>query len=164
MTYSQQIRNSSDGDRDFEFWLLLTRARYAVYRSRELELLRYGLTPEQAQVLFVIHTLKEDATPAAIARATFLKSHTISAIVDRMVRKGLLQKDKDVVRKNRVIVSITKKGEDAYILSAKRGPIHRILSVVNQSERDRVSKVLEKILSKAEEELGLNRDNLPSSD
>jgi DNA-binding MarR family transcriptional regulator len=164
MMYSQQIKKNSDGDRDFDLWLLLTRARYAVYRARELELLRYGLTPEQSQVLFVISSMKEDATPAAIARATFLKSHTISAIVDRMVRKGLLKKSKDLVRKNRVIVTTTKKGAEAFALSSKRGPIHRILSAVNDKERDQLTKVLEKILFAAGDELGLNKDKLPSSD
>jgi DNA-binding MarR family transcriptional regulator len=164
MMYSDMIKNAVESDTDFDFWLLLTRARYAVYRARELELLRYGLTPEQAQVLFVIHSLKEDATPAAIARATFLKSHTISAIVERMEKKGLLKKTRDLERKNRVRVSITKKGEEAFKLSSKRGPIHRIFAGVNEKERAQTGKVLEKILFAAGEELGLNRDSLPPSE
>lgn len=164
MMYSNVLKSNLDGDSDFNFWMLLTRARYAVYRARELELLRYGLTPEQAQVLFVIHSLKEDATPAAIARATFLKSHTISAIVERMEKKGLLKKTRDLDRKNRVRVSITKKGEDAYRLSSKRGPIHRIMAAVNEKERAQAGKILEKILFAAGEELGLNRETLPSSE
>ena len=154
----------SDGDKDFDEWLLLNRARYAVYRARELELQRYGLTPEQSQILFVVRGLKEDATPATISRETFLKSHTISAIVSRMEDKGLLKKTNDLKHKNQVRVSITKKGEEAYQLSSKRGPIHRVMNALSQTERKQLGPLLEKILFAASEELGLNRDTLPSSD
>lgn len=164
MMYLKEIKRYSDGDKDFDLWLLLTRARYAVYRARELELLRYNLTPEQAQVLFVVHSLKENASPAAIARATFLKSHTISAIVERMVKKGLLKKGRDPNHKNQIRVSLTAKGLEAQKLSAKRGPIHRVMNSLSAEEREQLGQVLEKILYSAGEELGLNRDNLPPSD
>ncbi len=164
MMYVKEIKRFSDGDKDFDLWLLITRARYAVYRARELELLRYNLTPEQAQVLAVTHALEDNASPAAIARATFLKSHTISAILERMEKKGLIKKGVDSKHKNRIKVSITEKGQEAYRLSSKRGPIHRIMNQLNEKEREQVTKTMEKILYAAGEELGLNRDNLPPSD
>ena len=164
MMYLREIKRYSDGDKDFDLWLLLTRARYAVYRTRELELLRYNLTPEQAQVLFVVHSLKENASPAAIARATFLKSHTISAILDRMEKKDLIKKGRDPKHKNQIRVSLTDKGLEAYRLSAKRGPIHRIINNLNNEEREQLNRILDKMLYAAGEELGLNRDNLPASD
>jgi DNA-binding MarR family transcriptional regulator len=160
----KKITPFSGGDKDYDLWLLLNRARYAVYRARELELLRYDLTPEQSQILFVIHGLKENATPAAIARETFLKSHTISAIVSRMEQKGLVKKTQDLDRKNQVRVSMTEKGQEAYQLSSRRGPIHRVMSALSQDQRDQLVPVLDKILFEANKEPGLNRHPLPTSD
>lgn len=164
MINSKVIETFSDGDKDFDLWLLLNYTRYAVYRARELELLRYDLTPEQSQILFAIHGLKENSTPSAIARVTFLKAHSISVIVSRMEQKGLLKKTKDLDRKNQVRVSITEKGEDAYRFSAKRGPIHRVMNALTQEERDQLSLLLDKIKFAAGKEPGLNKHPLPISD
>jgi DNA-binding MarR family transcriptional regulator len=156
----EAIKPFSDGDKDFNLWLLLDHARYALYRARELELLRYGMTPEQSQILFVIHGLKENATPGAIARETLLKPHTISGIVNRMEKKGLLKKTKDLNRKNQIRVSITEKGLEAHQLSSKRGPIHRVMSALSQGERDQLGPLLVKILAEAGKEPGLSWDAL----
>ena len=155
LIHSKVIKPFSDGDKDFDLWLLLDRARYAVYRARELELLRYGMTPEQYKILFLIRGLKENATPAAMARVSLLKPHTISAIVMRMEQKGLLKKTRDLDRKNRIKVSITEKGKELYQLSSKRGPIHRVMKVLSQDERNQLVPVLEKILSEAGKETGV---------
>ncbi len=164
MICSKAIKRFSDGDQDYDLWLLLMRTKYAVYRARELELSRYGLTPEQAQILAIIHASKEDNTPATIARVTLLRPNTISAILERMRKKGLLKKARDLKPKNQVRVCLTKKGEEAHRLSSKRGPIHRIMKVVNQEEREIFNRLLEKLLVGAGQELGLNRDRFPSSE
>ena len=41
----------SPADEDFKLWRFLDHTRYAISRVRELELARFGLTPEQAYVL-----------------------------------------------------------------------------------------------------------------
>jgi DNA-binding MarR family transcriptional regulator len=159
-----KIKLFSDGDEFQDLYLLFARARYLTFRSRERELQRYGLTPEQSQVLFVTQSLKNRATPAAISRLLLRQPHTVSAIVDRMAKKGLIKKSKDLERKNMVRVSLTEKGKDAYELTTKRGPIHRILGSLSKDERQEFHDYLERIMSKAREELGMDRDELPLSE
>ncbi len=164
MQYDEQAKYYSAEDEDQDLWLLLTHARYAVFRAREKELQRYGVSPEQVGLLFVVQALGNKATPAAISRHIIRQPHTVSALVDRMARRGLVKKVKDLDRKNLVRVVMTEKGKKTYELSTKRGPIHRILGSLDVKERKQFRDTLEKVLAKARKEIGLDRDELPPSD
>jgi MarR family transcriptional regulator, organic hydroperoxide resistance regulator len=164
MQYNEAAKFYSAEDEDQDLWLLLTHARYAVFRAREKELQRYGVSPEQVGVLFVVQALGNKATPAAIARHIIRQPHTVSALVDRMSRRGLVKKVKDLDRKNLVRVVMTEKGKKTYEISTKRGPIHRIMNSLTTEERKEFRNYLEKILSKARKEIGLDQDELPPSD
>jgi len=164
MKYDVKTKYFSYADEDQDLWLLLTRTRYAVFRAREKELQRYGISPEQAGVLFVVQALGNRATPAEISRAILRQPHTVSALVERMTKKGFVKKVKDLYRRNLVRVILTEKGQRAYELSSKRGPIHRIMNVLTTDEKKTLRATLEKLAEKARKELGLDRDLLPPSD
>ena len=152
------IQYCSDGDMDHDLYLLFTHARYLMYRAREKELQRYDITPEKAQVLFITNILKERATPAEISRFLLRQPHTVSAIVNRMEEKGLVEKVRDLNHKNMVRVVITEKGKKLYSLTTGRGPIHRIMSALSEDEREHFRRSLEKIMLKASKEPGMNRN------
>ncbi len=164
MEYDEAAKFYSAEDEDQDLWLLFTHARYAVFRAREKELQRYGVSPEQVGVLFVVQALGNKATPAAIARHIIRQPHTVSALVDRMSKRGLVKKVKDLDRKNLVRVVMTEKGKKTYDISTKRGPIHRILGSLNVEEKKEFRAYLERILAKARKEIGLDQDELPPSD
>jgi DNA-binding MarR family transcriptional regulator len=164
MQYDESTKFFSAEDEDQDLWLLLTHARYAVFRAREKELQRYGVSPEQVGLLFVVQALGNKATPAALSRFILRQPHTVSALVDRMARRGLVKKVKDLDRKNLVRVVMTEKGQKTYELSTKRGPIHRIMSTLNPEERKQFKDYLERILAKARKEIGMDRDELPPSE
>jgi MarR family transcriptional regulator, organic hydroperoxide resistance regulator len=164
MGYDESARFYTTEDEDQDLWLLLTHTRYAVFRAREKELQRYGLSPEQASLMFVVMGMGNKATPAALSRYLLRQPHTVSALVDRMAKKGLIKKIKDLERKNLVRVVITEKGQRAYELTTKRGPIHRIMNSLNSEEKKLFSQYLEKIYAEGRKEIGLDRDKFPSSD
>jgi DNA-binding MarR family transcriptional regulator len=164
MEYDESAKFYAYEDEDQDLWLLLTHTRYAVFRAREKELQRYGVSPEQVGLLFVVQALGNKATPAAISRHIIRQPHTVSALVDRMARRGLVKKVKDLDRKNLVRVVMTEKGKKTYDLSTKRGPIHRIMGILSPEEKQEFRTHLEKILAKARKEIGLDRDELPPSD
>jgi MarR family transcriptional regulator, organic hydroperoxide resistance regulator len=164
MEYDDSAKFYSTEDEDQDLWLLLTHTRYAVFRAREKELQRYGVSPEQVSLLFVVQALGNKATPAAISRHIIRQPHTVSALVDRMARRGLVKKVKDLDRKNLVRVVMTEKGKKTYELSTKRGPIHRIMNTLNEDEKKAFRDFLEKLLIKARKEIGLDRDELPPSE
>jgi DNA-binding MarR family transcriptional regulator len=164
MDYNERMKFFSDGDEYQDLYLLFARARYLTFRAREKELQRYGLTPEQAQVLFLAQALGNKATPAEISRMLLRQPHTVSAMVNRMKANGLIKKVKDLDRKNLIRVTLTEKGVEAYKLTTKRGPIRRILGELNEEERKVFHQYLERIMYKAREELGMDRDDLPPSE
>jgi DNA-binding MarR family transcriptional regulator len=146
--YTEAIKFYSRGDADYDLWILLTQARNLVFRTRELELFRYGLTPEQALILCIVNNSEKTLSPAEISRLTFRKPHTLSAMIERMEEKGLIKKTADPDRKNMIRITITEKGKKAYELTSKRGPIHRIMSSINSEEREDLKSTLEKIIFK----------------
>lgn len=164
MQYDESAKYFSAEDEDQDLWLLLTHARYAIFRAREKELQRYGVSPEQVGLLFVVQALGNKATPAALARHIIRQPHTVSALVDRMARRGLVKKVKDLDRKNLVRVVMTEKGKKTYDISTKRGPIHRIFATMTEEEKKVFRVQLEKLLAKARKEIGLDRDELPQSE
>ncbi len=164
MEYDESKKFYSTEDKDQDLWLLLTHTRYAIFRAREKELQRYGVSPEQVGLLFVVQALGHKATPAALARHIIRQPHTVSALVDRMARRGLVKKVKDLDRKNLVRVVMTEKGQKTYDISTKRGPIHRILNSLSNEEKKVLQDLLERLLTTARKEIGLDRDELPPSD
>lgn len=164
MQYDEAAKFYSYSDEDQDLWLLLTHTRYAVFRAREKELQRYGVSPEQVGLLFVVQALGNKATPAAISRHIIRQPHTVSALVDRMARRGLVKKVKDLDRKNLVRVVMTEKGKKTYDLSTKRGPIHRIMNTLDKEEKEVFKGYLQRLMEKARKEIGLDRDELPPSE
>jgi DNA-binding MarR family transcriptional regulator len=156
--------NGFQTDNDYELYQLFSRARYLTFRAREKELQRYRLTPEQVQVIVTIKNLNNKATPTEISKVTLRQSHTVSSLIERMEQKGLVQKFKDMSRKNQVRVALTEEGEKAYEVTIKRGPIHRILGSLNETERACFEECLGKIMEKARAELGMDREKFPSSE
>ena len=162
--YDESAKFFSYGDTDQDLWLLFTHARYAVYRAREKELQALGTSPEHVGALFIIQALGEKATPSEIARQMIRRPHTVSALLKRMVKIGLIKEVKDLDRKNMVRAVLTDKGKRIYKASTLRGPIHRILGQLNDNEKKRFRKTLEKILAEARKEIGLDQDELPRSE
>jgi len=158
MNYDDSTRYYSYSDADHDLWMLLTHTRYAIYRAREKELQRYGVSPEQVGVLFIVQALGNRATPSEIARLIIRQPHTVSALIERMAEKGLVKKMHDLDRKNLVRVSLTEKGQKVYDISTKRGPIHRIMGSLSATERSNFQKTLEKLQAQARKEIGLDRE------
>ncbi len=144
----------SDTDELYNLWLVLVKSRRGLFKAREKELIQYGITPEQAGALHIMHNIGEPVTRSEISRLTFREVHTVSGLVTRMEKAGLVRLIPDKDRKNRVRVVMTEKGKEAYLQSTKRESIHRILSVLSKEERKQLRLSLEKVMDRALKELG----------
>ena len=120
---------------DYYFWVLFSQTRDAISKARERELLTQRISERHAQILFIIKLIGHNATPAKIARWLFREPHSISEIIDRMEKQGLLIKVKDLDRKNQVRIEITEKGLDQYQRSFIPKNIPEVLSVLSDDER-----------------------------
>jgi DNA-binding MarR family transcriptional regulator len=148
-------------DEDYQLWVLLSQAADTTLRARQKELDRYGISTAEAAVLFVVQAIGERATPAEITRWLLREPHTVTELLNRMERGGLVTKTKDLERKNLVRVSITEKGRQAYQQSTKRKSIRKMMSVLSREERQQLGAYLERLRNKALGELTEERPRPP---
>jgi DNA-binding MarR family transcriptional regulator len=71
-------------------WSTLDRTRFVIARLLELELAQRGLTVEQSAVLRQLRHRGESVTRRELEEKTLRQHHSISALVNRMLRSGLL--------------------------------------------------------------------------
>lgn len=153
----------ADTDEYFRLWALIHRTRKAILKARSRELAKVGISVSEAGVLFVVRAIGTKATPAEISRWLMREPNSVSTLTDRMQKKGLVKKVKDLDRKNLVRIEITEKGQQAYDLSTKRGSINRMLSVLSEAECRHLSLYLDKLWIAGMAELGIDKPPWPYS-
>ena len=136
-------------DADYELWLLLARTHYRVRKARAKELRQYELSPEQSGLLFYVHASGNNAMPIEIARWMLREPQTITSIIDRMQKKGLIKKSRDKDRKNVIRISLTEKGEKAYEQSIRREAFHKVMESLTEEKRQNLRTYLREMLESA---------------
>ena len=105
--------NFEDGNLVLRLWYLMHRTR-ALFKMCEDQIYgEYSLTMEQYSVLVAIKHIGGTARPTYIARWLGRSTNSISMIVDRMVKAGLVRRVRDRRDRRIVNVSITSKAENA---------------------------------------------------
>ncbi len=144
-------------DPNFETWLLLAQTRRAMFRARSERLLKFGISPRQAAMMFMIINLGEKATPSELARCLFREPHSVSELVDRMEKAGLVRRVSDLAKRNLVRVELTDKGRDIYEHSLAEEPVHRIMASLSNEEHEQLRTILGKLWDEAVKELGMEK-------
>ena len=152
---------SSTVDRDYNLWVLLHQVSDIIFNAREAELQKYGLPATQAEVLFVIKAIGDEVTPAQISRMIYRRPHSVSGIIDRMEKAGLVKKTKDLHKKNLIRVTMTAKGQQAYKQALGRKSVQKIMASLSESERQKFKSLLETLRNKGLKELGIDPKKLP---
>lgn len=143
-------------DEYHNLWLLLNHVRQAIFRVREKELFKHGITHEHTEALFCINVLDdEEVTSAKLARCLIREPHTVATLIERMRKGGLVKKVKDLPSKNMIRVEVTEEGKQVYEMAGKRESIHRIMSCLTKPEQRWLRRILEKLQDKAFDELGI---------
>lgn len=151
-------------DEDLRLWNLLDRTRHAIFKTRTKDLNRFNLSIMQSSVFNVVWALGEKATPAEISRWLFREPSSVSDLIGRMEKEGLVKKIRNAVKKNKVKVVLTEKGQDARSQATKLESIHKIMSALSKEERQQLEVSLEKLWYKAREEFeGSLRPPFPES-
>ena len=144
-----RLQDTVELDENEEAYNLFLFTSKAMERARELELERLGLSATAAGVLYWLKTAKEPVTPAKLARWLYRETHTMSGLINRMEKQGLVKKSKDLEIKNLVRVTLTEKGEQALQkqLGARVAP--RIMSCLSKKELDNLKAYLNKLQTRA---------------
>ena len=144
-----------------ELWALLSQASNALGRVADSELSQAGISMMQAAVLVFVKNSKEPVIPAHISRWLFREPHTVSQLLMRMEKQGLVKRTKNLDRKNQVRITLTAKGEQAFQQQSEMRGIGRILSTLTPEECDKLGASLKKLRDEAIKELDTRPRQLP---
>jgi len=127
-------------------WLLLPRVGDALALCQDLVFSKYGITTEQWRVLVCI---KSRGPLRLIDLASMLERgpNSMSMLVDRMVKAGLVRRTRDRKDRRTVFVSMTDKGKEAVEPAAPAGWefIHKVLSPLSYDDKRALASMLEMI-------------------
>ncbi len=141
-------------------WFLMHRDVGLFRRCEDQVYGEKGLTMEQFTVLAAMKYIGQPARPADIAEWIGRTPNTISMIVDRMVKAGLVRRTRD--RKDRRVVNVTatSKAEDLFKLAIPAGWefIHKIMLPLSQADRQTLARLLETVRYEALDHLNPGED------
>ena len=131
-------------------WILLRQAYNLIFRCEDRVFSEYDLTTEQHTVLMAIKNISGPVRITDIARWLDRSVNSVSMIIDRMVKAGLVRRTRDRKDRRTVFVTLTKKAEDAYIPATAAGwnLVQEILSPLSNEDKRNLIKLLETVRDK----------------
>jgi DNA-binding MarR family transcriptional regulator len=127
-------------------WLLLRRVGDTLMRCQDLLFSKSGLTTEQWGVLTAIKA-RGPLRPSDLSRILERTPNSMSMLIDRMVRAGLVRRTRDRKDRRVVTVSFASKGEKAVQPAIIAGWefIHEILSSLSLNDQRNLANLLETV-------------------
>jgi DNA-binding MarR family transcriptional regulator len=106
-------RNTGPDNLALRVWFITHRTRDALSKCEDRVFAKYGLTSEQYSVLATMKSLKEPVRITDVARWLERSTNSVSMIIDRMVKGGLVRRVRDRIDRRAVRLIITPKAETA---------------------------------------------------
>ena len=138
--------NSESENTVLRLWLLLRRVGDALAICQDSVFSKYGLTTEQFGVLTSIKS-RGPLRPSDLGSILERAPNSMSMLVDRMVKTGLVKRTRDRKDRRVVTVSLTSKGEKALEPAIPAGWefIHEILSPLSPNDQRALAGMLETV-------------------
>ena len=136
-------------DSSYNLYTLIYLTQIALFRTRYNEVRELGVTSMEAALLLVVKGLGEQANPAEISRWMMRKRPTVSGLLDRMERNGLVIREGYNHNRKLKKVIMTPKGREALDQIVKRDSFRTIISSLSDEEYAQLWSLLEKLKDKA---------------
>ncbi len=136
-------------------WLLLHQTYNMVLKCEDQVFGKHGLTTEQHAVLLAIKYIDDPVTPTDVARWLDRNSNSISLIVERMVKTGLVRRVRDLRDRRSVRLVITSNGKEILDRATVAGweLVQEVLSRLSEEEMHTLIRLLETVREKSFEYL-----------
>jgi DNA-binding MarR family transcriptional regulator len=156
------MNKASQGVSDHQLIVLLLQTRDLMLSLKRKELRNYGSTVEVSTMLLHIGKLGDKATPTELSRQLLRKHHSITGILLRMEKKGLIKRNKDLKRKNMIRVSMTEKGEAIYQEVKSEDVLDKLVDILSDKQKQEMAGYLNILRDKAFDILGVeNKPEIP---
>lgn len=155
------MAQSIKADKDYTLLTSLLQVGDIFVKIRERELLQQNLSATSAQILFLVDAMGKDVTPAKISRMLLREPHSVSGILMRMEKQGLIKRAKNMERKNLIRVTLTSKGENALRQAMKKEGVKHVMSKLTEEQRRQLKQSLSNLKEAGMKELNLSPKALP---
>jgi DNA-binding MarR family transcriptional regulator len=142
--------NTVEHDYD-RIWALLYEASHMIYRLQTKELKPLGLHPRQVGALLYLQNSDEPMTAAQMARLQLRGRNSVSVLLNRMEKEGLISRTQDPKNKKRQRLFLTHKGEKTRLAIEGEKTIPTIFSALSETECQSLTSCLEKLLDRVDE-------------
>ncbi len=136
----------------FNTWLILDYTRFTVARLRDIELTKLGITPEQAAILKIL-CRHGTSTITQIADRWMRQPQSVSTLISRMAKQGLVQKVKYPKRKV-IEINVTEKGKRLHD-KLTSDSINMVFSALSQDDLQKLSQYLKLLYIRSRGLLGI---------
>jgi DNA-binding MarR family transcriptional regulator len=134
---------------------LLDNTRDLIFKAVEMELAQYQMTAPQVAVLDNLSRSSGGLTLGQLSQATVKELNSVSALVTRMAKKGLVNKSRKA-GDSRIYIELTDLGRDVFENTVTEKSIHLIVGALSASEQEQFRSLLWKLHTKARSLLGLD--------
>jgi len=137
-------------------WILLRQVYNLVSRCEDKVFSEYEVTTEQHAVLMAMKHIDGHVRPTDVARWLDRSVNSVSMIIDRMVKAGLVRRVRDRKDRRTVFLTTTSKAEKVYVMAtvAGWGLTQEILSPLSDKDKRTLIKLLETLRDKSYDYLG----------
>jgi MarR family 2-MHQ and catechol resistance regulon transcriptional repressor len=128
-------------------WILLHQTMDSVVKCEEAAFTGTGITPQQFSVLAAVSRIRKPVTPTDVANWLDRNLNSISLIVDRMEKDGLIKRRRDLKDRRILRLVLTAKGEKAYTTALERAQSisTEIMSCLSAADMKKLVGVIEKV-------------------
>ncbi len=132
-------------------WMLLRQVYNLISKCNDLVFSNYKLTTEQHSVLMAIKHIDDPVRVTDVARWLDRNVNSVSMIIDRMVKAGLVIRRRDLPDRRAVRLTITSKAEKDFVLATVAGweLIQEILSSLSDEDNLTLIRLLELLRDQA---------------
>jgi len=148
-------------DREYTLVAQIMQVSDILVKVRERELLPQNLSATAASILFLVDAMGDNVTPARISRMLLREPHSISGILMRMEKQGLIKRTKNMERRNLIRITLTAKGEKALKQAMKLDGTLCVLSRLTAAQQKELRATLTALKEAGMKKLHLSPKALP---
>ena len=143
-------------DEYHQLCLLLHQTSSAMLKAEEVDLKQFGISATKALALLVVQALGTRATTSEISRWLFRRPHSVSGLLSRMEKDGLVRRVTGSDSGRKTIIMLTDKGKEAHYKSLDTSSCPEILRSLSDEDRKALRSYLETLRNEALKHVAIN--------
>jgi DNA-binding MarR family transcriptional regulator len=151
----KNIRTSKKNDQDINLYILLDQTGSIITNAIELEIKHLRMTQPQVRALTMLSREDRPVTIDELANWTLKEFNSVSTLINRMEKKGLIKKAKKA-GELKTYVTLTEKGSNLYHKQVTERSIHLIFDKLTSEEKQRLDLILKKLRDTTRDLMGLD--------